>query len=92
MSAFMNSEVTAEKIEKILMAAFPGAEIQLEDQSHHHIGHKAAGGGGHFYVTIRSERFNGLSPIARQRLVLDAVRPMMDKEIHALSMKCLPTN
>ena len=53
-------------------------------------GHRAAGGGGHFFVVIKSARFNGLTPLARQRLVIEAVKPMMDREIHALSMKCLP--
>ena len=85
----INSSVTAEKIRTILMAEFDTAEVAVEDQSHHHAGHKAAGGGGHFFVTIRSAKFQGLSPIARQRLVFDAVRPLMDKEIHALSMRCL---
>lgn len=86
----MSSEVTAQKIEEILRREFSPSEFELEDQSYMHAGHKAAGGGGHFFVTMRSKRFNGLSPLARQRLVLDCVRPMMDREIHALSMKCLP--
>ena len=85
----IDSSVTAEKIRTILMAEFDTAEVQVEDQSYMHAGHKAAGGGGHFFVTIRSPKFQGLSPIARQRLVFDAVRPLMDKEIHALSMRCL---
>lgn len=85
-----NSSETAKKIREILAKEFATDEISIEDQSHHHAGHKSAGGGGHFFVEIRSERFKGLSPLARQRLVFDAVRPLMDREIHALSMRCLP--
>ncbi|MGZ3653433.1 MAG: BolA family protein [Bdellovibrionota bacterium] len=80
---------TAERIEEILRREFSPVEFEIEDQSYMHAGHKAAGGGGHFYVVIKSARFNGLAPLARQRLVIESVKPMMDKEIHALSMKCL---
>lgn len=85
-----DSEVTAEKIRAILEKEFQPLELKIDDQSHHHIGHKSAGGGGHFFVTVKSARFNGLTPIARQRLVIESMGPMMDREIHALSMKCLP--
>ncbi len=85
----INSAETALKIRTILMAEFDTAEVTVEDQSRFHAGHKAAGGGGHFSVTIRSSKFQGLSPIARQRLVFAAVQPLMDKEIHALTMRCL---
>ena len=84
-----DSALTAATLLKILQKEF-GPEVSIEDQSHHHVGHKSAGGGGHFYAVIVSEKFQGLSPLARQRLVLDLVKPLMDKEVHALSMKCLP--
>ena len=85
-----DSEATAEKIRDILEREFQPLELKIDDQSHHHVGHKSAGGGGHFFVTVKSARFNGLSPIARQRLVIESMGAMMDREIHALSMKCLP--
>lgn len=86
----MDSTQTARRIEEILLREFAPTRLEVEDQSYQHAGHKAAGGGGHFFVTISSKRFNGLSPLARQRLVLEAMGPMMDREIHALSMRCLP--
>jgi len=92
MSIKYNSQETAEKIVAILKKELATEEVSIEDQSRFHVGHRAAGGGGHFAVTIRSARFNGLSPIARQRLVLEAVGIMMDNEVHALTVKCLPTN
>jgi len=86
----MNSSETAKRLEEVLREEFSPTVLEIEDQSYMHVGHKAAGGGGHFFVEIKSSRFNGLLPLARQRLVLEAVKAMMDKEIHALSMKCLP--
>ena len=84
------SEETAKKIAQILRETFEPLELEVEDQSYLHAGHKSAGGGGHFFVVIKSAKFNGLLPLARQRLVIAAVGNLMDKEIHALSMKCLP--
>jgi BolA protein len=84
-----DSQETAEKIRAILEREFQPLQLEVEDQSHYHVGHKSAGGGGHFFVTIQSARFNGLAPLARQRLVIESMGPMMDREIHALSMKCL---
>ena len=79
---------TAKKIKEILVREL-GAEVDVENQSHLHAGHVGArSGGGHFFVVVRSAKFVGLAPLARQRLVIAAVAPMMDKEIHALSMKC----
>jgi BolA protein len=86
----LSSTETAKRIEEILRRDFAPAELLVEDQSYQHLGHNSAGGGGHFYVVIKSARFNGLAPLARQRLVIDSVREMMDREIHALSMKCMP--
>jgi BolA protein len=86
----IDSSNTAARIEEILRREFAPLELEIEDQSYQHVGHKAAGGGGHFFVTIKSARFTGLAPLARQRLVMESVKPMMDVEIHALSMKCVP--
>lgn len=85
----IDSTQTLEKIRTILQKEFSPLEMQLEDQSHFHKGHRQAGGGGHFFVVLSSEKFRGLSPLARQRLVLDSVKELMDKEIHALSMKLI---
>jgi BolA protein len=86
-----DSEKTAAQIEEILKREFAPEALAVEDASHHHIGHQSAGGGGHFFVRIKSARFNGLAPLARQRLVIAAMGAMMDREIHALSMKCEPS-
>ena len=64
--------------------AFPEAVIQVEDESHLHVGHAgAAGGAGHFRVRVIDDRFNGLQRIARHRLVYDAVSDWMPAQVHA---------
>ncbi len=67
--------------------AFSEAEIQVEDESHLHVGHAgAAGGAGHFRVRVIDARFNGLQRIARHRLVYDAVSDWMPARVHALNI------
>ena len=73
------------RIEAILRAAFAPSHLLVKDQSHLHSGHAGARDGrGHFDVTIESEAFVGIRPLARHRMVYDALGAMMDTEIHAL--------
>lgn len=79
-----------ESIEQKLREALEPVHFEIEDESHLHAGHAgAASGGGHFRVTIVSQRFDGLSPVKRQQLVYAALGGMMGGEIHALSMQTL---
>ena len=69
-------------------AAFPGAAIELSDDSHLHAGHAgAAGGAGHFSVTVVSERFAGVARLARHRAVLDRVADLIPHPVHALAIR-----
>jgi len=73
-----------ERLEKALSPS----QIDIVDESHLHAGHAgAASGGGHFSVTIVSDKFNEQSTIERHRMVYLAVNDMMPSEIHALSIK-----
>ena len=64
--------------------------IDIIDESHLHAGHPgAAAGGGHFNVTIVSEKFKEQSTLQRHRMVYAAVDDLMPTEIHALSIKAL---
>ncbi len=74
-------------IRQRLVDALHPESLSIEDDSAQHIGHASAGGGGHFTVTIVSNKFNGLNLIKRHRIVYAAVADMMNSEIHALSMK-----
>jgi BolA protein len=70
--------------------AFPDATIQLEDESHLHVGHAgAAGGAGHFRVRVIDVRFDGLQHIARHRLVYSAVSNWMPVRVHALNITAI---
>ena len=77
-------EVIVSRIREHLSAE----SVEIEDQSHLHAGHAgAAGGGGHYEVTIVASCFKGLNTLARHRLVYEAVGDLMKKEIHALSIQ-----
>lgn len=81
----------ADSIQEKLIAAFDDAVVEVRDESHLHAGHAGAreGGESHFRVRIVSPAFEGLSRVARQRLVNDVLREEMTAQIHALAMKTL---
>ena len=69
------------------MSALAPESISVEDESAQHVGHAgAAGGGGHYRLTIVSERFKGQPLQARHRMIYDALGPLMHREIHALAI------
>ncbi|MDJ0701450.1 MAG: BolA family protein [Woeseiaceae bacterium] len=77
-----------ERIEKRLTDALDPTEILVKDQSHLHAGHAGAQDGmGHFEVLIVSSGFEGISRIARHRIVFDALGDMMQTDIHALKIR-----
>ena len=62
--------------------------LEVVDESHKHAGHEGARDGrGHFAVQIVSDVFAGLAPLARHRRVYAALGPMMQSDIHALSIQ-----
>lgn len=82
----MPDGVTIDRLRERLQVLRPEA-IDLEDDSARHAGHPgAASGGGHYRLRLVSRRFEGLSRLARHRLVYDSLGPMMRREVHALSM------
>ena len=75
------------KIEALLTEAFAPSHLLVKDQSHLHSGHAGAQDGrGHFDVTIVAEAFAGTRPLARHRMVYDALGSLMETDIHALSI------
>ncbi|HUY03173.1 MAG TPA: BolA family protein [Rhodocyclaceae bacterium] len=69
------------------LAALDPQQLAISDDSAQHAGHAgAASGGGHYRMSIVSQRFAGLPTLARHRLVYDALGTMMKREIHALSI------
>ena len=75
------------QIRQRLAEAFTPESLDVEDDSHKHIGHEGAKGGlGHFSVTIVSAHFNGMPVLARHRAVYAALGEMMQTDIHALAI------
>jgi BolA protein len=68
--------------------------LDVKDESHLHAGHAGAreGGESHFRITVVSEQFEGLSRVARQRMINDILREELAGPIHALAMKTLTPN
>lgn len=63
-------------IEQLIRTGLPGAEVQV------------TGDGSHFDAVVISESFTGLTPIKKQRLVMDTVKAQLASgELHALSIK-----
>jgi BolA family transcriptional regulator, general stress-responsive regulator len=79
--------VAAEEIEVELRTAIAPQKLEVEDDSHLHAGHAGARDGRHFTVRITSDRFNGLSRVARHRLIYDALRQLIPRGIHALAIE-----
>jgi BolA family transcriptional regulator, general stress-responsive regulator len=62
--------------------------LEIRDDSAQHVGHAgAAGGAGHFSLTIVSEQFLGLTRLARHRAVLDRVGDLIPYPVHALAIQ-----
>ena len=77
-----------ERIEAILRGRFQPARLEIRDDSAAHAGHAgAASGGGHFDILIVAAEFEGKSLLDRHRLVNEALRDLIGREIHALALK-----
>lgn len=81
------SGVTAQMVEAVLQQAFDPPELAVRDDSAQHAGHAGAREGRHFHVRIASERFAGLSRVARHRLVYDSLSHLIPMGIHALAIE-----
>jgi BolA protein len=63
--------------------------LEVYDDSHEHAGHAGAKerGGGHFQVILVSDQFEGKNPLARHRMIYQAVSDLMHDKIHALAIQ-----
>lgn len=79
----------SERIHMTLTKVFAPSALAVTDDSHKHAGHAGAQPGGetHYTVEIVSDAFAGLSRVAVQRSVMDALKDEFDSGLHALSIK-----
>ena len=63
--------------------------LELEDESAQHAGHAGSrpSGGSHWRLAIVSEAFRGKTPVARHRMVYEALGDLMKRDIHALRIE-----
>ena len=73
-----------------LRKVFQVQSLEIEDESHLHAGHVgAAGGAGHFRLSIVAPEFKGLNLVARHRAIYAALDRHIPQEIHALTISAL---
>ncbi len=77
------------RIHAALSTALNPTELNVIDDSARHAGHAGASPGGetHYNVEIIASAFVGLSRVAMQRAVMDALKSEFDTGLHALSIK-----
>jgi BolA protein len=81
---------TAAALHQRLLNALQPSALEVIDESAQHHGHAGSNGTGygtHFRVRITSQLFTGRSPVARHRLVYDALQDFMDHGLHALAIE-----
>ena len=63
--------------------------LDLRDESAQHAGHAGSrpSGGSHWQLTIVSEAFRGQPPLARHRMVYEALGDLMKQDVHALRIE-----
>ena len=78
----------AQEMRQLLEAALAPTRLEIVNDSAKHSGHMGDDGSGesHFTVEIESARFEGISRLQRQRLVLDALGDIPGQRVHALSI------
>lgn len=78
-----------DEIRERLVAALAPAALAVSNDSAQHAGHLGDDGTGesHFSVDVEAAIFSGLSRVARQRLVNQALADLLRDRIHALAIR-----
>ena len=70
--------IQIDELKKLLLDSFPKSEVVIEDLK---------GDGDHYSVTIKSEKFKGISRIEQHKMVYSALQGKMGNALHALMIK-----
>jgi stress-induced morphogen len=70
--------IEAQEIRRRIESALPGARVTVRDLT---------GGADHYEVEVVSERFAGLAPLQRHRLVHAPLKDVLGGDLHALSLR-----
>ena len=70
--------IDAKEIETRIVGAIEGAQVTVSDMT---------GGGDHYVVVVVSEKFAGVSPVERHRMVYAPLMDVMGGALHALKLK-----
>ncbi|MBM4192554.1 MAG: BolA family transcriptional regulator [Gammaproteobacteria bacterium] len=81
----MNTQKT-QVLKDQLTSELAPESLEIRDDSALHTGHAGSLEGGHFHVMIVSSKFLGLTPLARHRLVFEALGDLKALGVHALSI------
>ncbi len=81
--------IRSDRILRSLSDAFAPKTLEVIDDSAKHAGHAGASPEGetHYTVIISSAAFEGLSRVAMQRAVMEALKAEFETGLHALSIK-----
>ena len=84
--------ITAAALHDRLQQRLTPTRLEVIDESAAHAGHAGAdgtGSGTHFRVRIAAPAFEGVSRVARHRLVYDALQDFTARGLHALAIEVL---
>ncbi|MGO8798006.1 MAG: BolA/IbaG family iron-sulfur metabolism protein [Roseiarcus sp.] len=70
--------MSAAEIERLIVAAFPDARVEIKD---------LAGDGDHYAATITSSAFRGKSRVQQHQMVYGALKGRMGGALHALALQ-----
>lgn len=88
----MSNHSNEERTQLIIERLQPLSPTYLDviDESHLHAGHAgAAGGASHFRLIIDSEQFEGISTLAKHRLINQQLKDLIPHPIHALAIELI---
>lgn len=70
------------------LQALNPTHFEIIDESHLHAGHASAkDGASHFRLIIASDQFEGLTTLAKHRLIYEHVQDLIPHPIHALAIE-----